>query len=83
MGDWKYQRYNKPNSQPTREDINIWLKLYRAILGQSKYTALKLAPPSTAVSANFIPNYHTSNPVEWEVVRTIKNSAIDHGRVKL
>lgn len=40
---WKYQRCTEPNQQNTSEDINVWWKLHRSILGEYRYTSLELA----------------------------------------
>jgi hypothetical protein len=40
---WGYQRCTEPNQQNSSKDINVLWKLYSLILGEYRYTSLKLA----------------------------------------
>lgn len=60
---WKYQRCTEPNQQNTSEDINVWWKLHRSILGEYRYTSLELAVRLGAVRAYPIADFPTSNPL--------------------
>ncbi|BDI18341.1 hypothetical protein ANSO36C_41430 [Nostoc cf. commune SO-36] len=45
------------------EEINVWLKLYRSLLDQYRYTSVKLAVRSVALKAYPIANFRTANSV--------------------
>ena len=60
---WEYQRCTEPNQQNTSEDINVWWKLHRSILGEYRYTSLELAVRLGAVRAYPIADFRTSNPL--------------------
>lgn len=45
------------------EEINVWLKLYKALLDKCRYTSLELAVRSAALKAYPIANFRTVNSV--------------------
>jgi hypothetical protein len=65
-GHWKCQRDIEANEQHGSEEINVWLRLYRSILGKCRYTSLELAVRSTALKAYSIANFLAANPVGVE-----------------
>jgi hypothetical protein len=50
-------------SEQKNEEINVWLKLYRALLDKYRYTFLELAVRSVALKAYPIANFRTANSV--------------------
>ncbi|AFY32139.1 hypothetical protein Cal7507_1682 [Calothrix sp. PCC 7507] len=57
------QRNTKQNQQHRSEDINCYWKLYRPILSKYRYTSLELVVRSPALTAGYIANFRTCNPV--------------------
>ncbi|WP_339378299.1 hypothetical protein [Calothrix sp. NIES-2100] len=60
---WKCQRKNKPNCQPSSEDINHRLKLYRSFLSKYRYTSLEIVVRSAAFLADAVAKFRTLHPV--------------------
>ncbi len=72
-GHWGYQRYTEQHRQKSSEDINIWGKLYRSILGKYMYTSLELALQTGALMAYPISNLRASHP---QRIRSSENKKI-------
>ncbi|MEN2383805.1 MAG: hypothetical protein HEQ35_31705 [Gloeotrichia echinulata IR180] len=62
-GHWECQGDAELNWQDGNEDINLWLKLYRFILGKCRYTSLELVVRSAALTPDHMTNFRTGNPV--------------------